>query len=179
MKRPSYGHRAVAALGALTTLVAAVVAVGAMAAVRHEANPVGHGSGTLTTPVTNLPRNQSGDVIVFTYTAGAGGTRAGTLTITVPTGWPAPTTSNAVGCTAASTGTVSTSGRTIRVSKLTLAGKGKARITYGAISGGACTNRDGATAPKAAGTYTFAAAEASTPTGAMAALATSPSIKIG
>jgi hypothetical protein len=170
----SGGQRA-AALAALTTLFLTAVAVGAMAAVK---DPAGNGSGTLATPVTNLPRDQSGDVIVFTYTAPASGMRHGTLTITVPAGWPAPTTTNAVGCTAASTGTVSTSGRTITVSKLTLAGRAKARITYGAISGGACTHNDGATAPKTAGSYTFAAAEASTSTGARAPLATSPSIKI-
>jgi hypothetical protein len=180
MTKLSHCRRGVAALAALTTLfVAAVAVVGATAAVSHESRPVGKGAGTLTTPVTNLPRNQSGDVIVFTYTAAPGGTRDGTLTITVPTGWPAPTTTNAVGCTTASTGTVSTNGRTITVSKLTLAGRAKAKITYGAISSGACTNRDGANAPKTAGRYTFAAAEASTSTGARAALATSPSIKIG
>ena len=172
----SAGHRPLAALAAVGTL--SLTAVGAMAAVKHNTEPVGSGAGTLTTTNTNLPRDQSGDVIRFTYTAPPGGTRDGTLTITVPTGWPAPTTTNAVGCTATSTGTVSTNGRTIRVSKLTLAGSAKATITYGAISGGACTHSDGANAPKTAGRYTFAAAEASTSTGATAALATSPTIKI-
>jgi hypothetical protein len=178
MMRMSARHRAVATLAGLTTLFVTAVAVGATAAVKHESKLLGNGAGTLTTPVTNLPRARSGDVIVFTYTAAPGGTRDGTLTITVPTGWPAPTTTNAVGCATASTGTVSTSGRTIMVSKLTLAGRAKARITYGAVSGGACTMRDGANAPKTAGRYTFAAAEASTSTGTRAALATSPSIKI-
>jgi hypothetical protein len=137
-----------------------------------------NGAGTLTTPVSSVGPGENGDVLGFTYTAAAGGMTAGSLTITVPSGWTAPTTSNAPGCTTASAGTVSVSGQVITVSALTLASSGTVTITYGAVSGGSCTSADGATSPSSAGTSTFAAQQAGTSGGMLTALAASPSITV-
>lgn len=137
-----------------------------------------NGAGTLTTPVSSVGPGESGDVLTFTYTAAAGGMAAGSLTITVPSGWTAPTTSNAPGCTTASAGTVAVSGQVITVSALTLASGGTVTITYGAVSGGSCTSADGATSPSSAGTSTFAAQQSATAGGTLTALAASPSITV-
>ena len=52
------------------------------------------GSGTMTTPTANVV-NGSSNTIVFTYKASAaGGISNGTVTLTVPAGWPAPTAGN-------------------------------------------------------------------------------------
>src|SRR5207248_8918660 len=81
------------------------------------------GSGTLTTPTANVGNGSTGNTIVLTYTAAAGGLSNGSITLDVPTGWSAPSTAGAnAGYTTASTGTVSVSGQTITVSSLTLAG---------------------------------------------------------
>jgi hypothetical protein len=136
------------------------------------------GAGTLTTPITSVSHAETGDVITFTYTAAAGGMSSGAIAITVPSGWSAPVTTNAVGCVSASTGTVSTSGQTVTVSGVTLAAGATATITYGAITGGNCTASDGATVGSTTGSVTFATQQASTTGGTLAAIATSPSITV-
>jgi hypothetical protein len=117
-------------------------------------------------------------VIPFTYTAGLGGMTNGTVTITVPSGWSAPVTTNAVGCTTASAGTVATSGQTITVSGLTLTAGATLTITYGAVSGGSCTAADGATVGTTTGAASFSTQEASTTGGTLTAIASSPSITV-
>ena len=58
------------------------------------------GAGTLTTTTTNVSASQTGNTITFTYTAAAGGMNNGSLTLVVPSGWTAPsTTSNNAGYT--------------------------------------------------------------------------------
>src|SRR5207302_2317541 len=81
------------------------------------------GSGTLTTGTSTASASQTGQTITFTYTAPTGGISNGAVTLTVPSGWSAPsTTGSAAGYTTASSGTVSVSGQTITVSSLTIAG---------------------------------------------------------
>lgn len=137
-----------------------------------------NGSGTLTSPITSVGPSETGDIISFTFTAATGGMDNGVVTITVPTGWTAPVTANAIGCTSATVGTVTTSGQTITVSGLTLAGAATTVVTYGAASGGSCSSGDGVTSGSSAGAVTFAAQEASTASGGLAALASSPSITV-
>src|SRR5439155_1107772 len=72
------------------------------------------GSGTLTSGTSNVSASQTGRTITFTYTAAAGGISNGTVTVAVPAGWSAPSTTGAnAGYTTASAGTVSVSGQTI------------------------------------------------------------------
>ena len=58
------------------------------------------GSGTLTTPTTNVAASSTGNTLTFTYTAATGGMRNGSVTLVVPAGWSAPsTTGTAAGYT--------------------------------------------------------------------------------
>src|SRR5207237_8275938 len=108
--------------------------------------------GTLTTPTSNVANGSTGNTITFTYTAAAGGLSNGSITLDVPAGWSAPSTTGAnAGYTTASTGTVSVSGQTITVSSVTLAGGSTLTVTYGATSAGG----PGATAPGSAGSATW------------------------
>jgi len=136
------------------------------------------GSGTLTTPITDVLAGSTGNTLRFTYTAPTGGVSDGAVTITVPSGWTAPVTTNASACTAATTGTIGTSGQTIIVSNLNLAANTSAVITYGATSGGNCSADDGVTAPPSSGTSTFTAEEMSTEDGTLSTIAASPTITI-
>src|SRR6266508_4424151 len=133
------------------------------------------GSGTLTTPTTTVAIGSSGNTITFTYTAATGGLSNGTLTVDVPSGWSAPsTTGSNAGYTTSSTGTVSVAGQTITVSSVTLADGATMTITYGATSGGG----PGATATSSAGSQTWQAQEKSTSAGSLTNLGSSPSITI-
>src|SRR5207247_2289898 len=133
------------------------------------------GSGTLTSGTSNVSASQTGRTITFTYTAAAGGISNGSVTLDVPAGWTAPsTTGSNAGYTTASTGTVSVSGQTITVSSVTLAGGATTTITYGATSGGG----PGATATTTAGSATWQAKEKSTSGGTLTNLGTSPSVNV-
>ena len=133
------------------------------------------GSGTVTTPTTNVSASATGRTIVFTYTAATGGISGGSVTVDVPSGWSAPSTSaSANGYTTSSAGTVSVSGQTITVSSLTLSGGSTATITYGDTSGGG----SGATVTSSTGSQTWSAKEKSTGTGSVASLGSSPSVTV-
>src|SRR5204862_18266 len=109
------------------------------------------GSGTLTTPTTNVAASQTGRTITFTYTAATGGITTGSVTLVVPAGWNAPsTTGSNGGYSTSSTGTLAVAGQTITVSSLTLAGGNTFTITYGSTAGGG----PGATAPSVGGSQT-------------------------
>ena len=121
------------------------------------------GSGTMTTPTANVV-NGSSNTIVFTYkAAAAGGVSNGSVALTVPAGWPAPTAGN----TTSSLGARSYAGQTVTVTGLTLAVNATFTITYGP-----------ATAPTTGGAQTWSASEASTAGGTLTALAASPSINV-
>ena len=136
------------------------------------------GSGTLTTPMTNVLAGSTENTLSFTYTAPTGGISDGAVTITVPSGWTAPVATNASACTVATTGTIGTSGQTIIVSDLSLAANTSVVITYGATSGGNCSADDGVTAPPSSGTSTFTAEEMSTADGTLSTIAVSPTVTI-
>src|SRR5438128_1915288 len=134
-----------------------------------------HGTGTMTTPASHVANGSTGNTITFTYTAAAGGLSNGSITLDVPAGWSAPSTTGAnAGYTTASTGTVSVSGQTITVSSVTLAGGSTFTTTYGATSGGG----PGATATTTAGSATWQAKEKSTSGGTLTNLGASPSINV-
>src|SRR6266851_5749981 len=127
------------------------------------------GSGTMSVAPTSVPRGSS-TTEAFTYTAAAGGLSGGKVTITVPSGWSAPSaTSGTAGFTTASTGAVSVSGQTATVSNLTLASGATLTVTYGAGGGPSA-----ALTPNTTGTNTFSAKEASASSGTLTALAASP-----
>jgi Subtilase family/Divergent InlB B-repeat domain len=133
------------------------------------------GSGTMGASPTNVAHGASGKTLTFTYTAAAGGLAAGSVTLAVPAGWSAPsTTGTSPGFSKASAGTASVAGRTITVSGLNLTSGQKLTITYGAKTSGG----PGATAPSATGPQTWTAAEASSATGTLTGLASSPVITI-
>jgi Bacterial Ig domain/Bacterial Ig-like domain/Bacterial Ig-like domain (group 3) len=133
------------------------------------------GSGTLTAGTSNVSASQTGNTITFTYTAAAGATSGGTVTLVVPAGWSAPSVSAvAAGYTTSSAGTVAVAGQTITVSALTLAGGATATVTYGSKAGGGA----GATATAATGAQTWQGQERSTAAGVLTNLGASPSITI-
>src|SRR5207237_9629364 len=133
------------------------------------------GAGTLTSGTSVVSASQTGRSITFTYTAPAGGISSGSVTVDVPSGWSAPsTTGSNAGYTTASAGTVSVSGQTITVSSLTLAGGNTLTITYGDTSSGG----PGATATSSTGAQTWQAQEKSTSAGSLANLGASPSITV-
>ena len=134
------------------------------------------GSGTLTTPTTNVAASSAGNTLTFTYTAATGGMRNGSVTLVVPTGWSAPsTTATAAGYTTASTGTVGVAGQTITVSGVTLTAGSTFTVMYGSTAG----SGPGATATATTGAQTWQAQQrSSSVSGALANLGTSPSVTV-
>ena len=155
------------------TNVASAVSVGQTVAIAPLA---ADGSGTLTTPTTNATSQSTGNTITFTYTVATGGMRGGSVTLAVPAGWTAPsTTGSNAGYTTSTSGTVGVAGQTITVSGLTLTAGSTFTITYGSKASGG----PGATAAGPAGAQTWQAQQRSSATsGALANLAASPSITI-
>jgi hypothetical protein len=132
------------------------------------------GSGTVSTPTSFVPNHSTGNTISFTYTAAAGGTVAGVITLTVPSGWSAPsTTGTAAGYSRANKGTLAMSGQKIILSKLTLSAGSTVTITYGSKALGG----PGATAPSTGGIQTWWVLERSAPGGTLKALS-SPHITV-
>jgi hypothetical protein len=133
------------------------------------------GVGTMRTRTHSVRHGSTGHTIVFTYTAAGVGIANGTVTLGVPSGWSAPSLHHAArGYVTASEGALSLSGRTIKVSGLTLAGGATLKITYGSKAGGG----SGATAPKHRGAQQWRTHERSSATGTQTPLATSPSITV-
>jgi hypothetical protein len=146
-----------------------------------------NGSGTLTATPAGVSAGSTGNTIVFTYTAAAGGMSNGTLVISVPAGWTNPVTTAAPGCVSGGyPGVIATSPQTITLFNLTLAENATVMFTYGAKSGGSftgamCGANGGAVAPTAAGTYTFTAQQKSSndfAAGILTAIAGSPAVTI-
>ena len=133
------------------------------------------GSGTMVASPVAVSASQTGMTLSFTYTADTGGMSGGTINVTVPAGWSAPSTNSAVaGYSTSDAGTLTVAGRTITVSALTLAGGATATITYGDRSG----TGPGATVTAATGAATWTAQERSTAAGVLTNLASSPSITV-
>ena len=134
------------------------------------------GSGTLTTPTTNVAAGSTGNTLTFTYTAATGGMRNGSVTLVVPTGWSAPsTTGTAAGYTTSSTGTVGVAGQTITVSGVTLTATSTLTVVYGSTAG----TGPGATATATTGAQTWQAQQrSSSVSGALVNLGSSPSVTV-
>jgi hypothetical protein len=131
------------------------------------------GSGTMTVGPTTVQSGSSGQTLTFTYTAVAGGTNGGELTLVVPSGFSAPsTTGSDPGFTTSDCGTVGLSSSTIQVTAVTVAGGSTCTIVYGSKASGG----SGATAPSTAGGNPFTAQEESTSSGVLSALSGSPSV---
>ena len=133
-----------------------------------------NGSGTMTVnPTTASPSTPT--TLTFTFTAALGGMSSGELSLAVPSGWTAPsTTSGHAGYTSASTGTLAVSGQAITVSSVTLTSGSTLTVTYGAGGGSGA-----ATPPSGYGTYAFTAEEESTSAGTLTDLASSPAVVVG
>src|SRR5204862_114937 len=133
------------------------------------------GSGTLSSGTSVVSASQTGRTITFTYTAPTGGISSGSVTLVVPSGWSAPsTTGSAAGYTTASSGTLSIASHTITVSSLTIAGGSTLTITYGSTAGGG----PGATATSSTGAQTWTTQEKSTADGSLTYIASQPSITV-
>jgi hypothetical protein len=134
------------------------------------------GSGLMTANRTSVTHAAQHQTIKFTYTLWPGGMHMGKLTLTVPTGWSAPsTTGSAAGSVTSSVGTVSVSGRTIKVSGITQAAGTTVVITYGSTASGG----PGATAPSTGNkTQMWTTKEQSTSTSTLTQLSVSPQIKV-
>src|SRR5205823_5924539 len=130
---------------------------------------------TMSSSITTGSASQTGRTVTFTYTAGAGGISSGSVTLAVPSGWSAPsTTGSAAGYTTASSGTLSVSGSTITVSSLTLAAGSTLTITYGSTASAG----PGATATSSTGSQTWTTQEKSSGNGSLTDIASQPSITV-
>src|SRR6185436_1236516 len=133
------------------------------------------GAGTMSASISAVSASQTGRTITFTYTAPTGGISNGSVTLAVPSGWSAPsTTGSNAGYTSASTGTLAVASQTITVSSVTLAAGNTFTITYGDTGGGG----PGATATSSTGAQTWQAQEKSTSAGSLTNLGASPSITV-
>jgi hypothetical protein len=131
------------------------------------------GSGAMTVSPTGVQTGSTDHTLTFTYTAATGGLGGGKLTLAVPTGWSAPsTTGSDPGFTSSDCGTVGVSGTTVQVTGVTLAGTASCTIVYGSTASGG----SGASAPSSDGSSAFSAQEASTSSGTLTALGISPSV---
>lgn len=131
------------------------------------------GSGTMSAiDLTAISAGVSGN-FVFVYFSASGGLTDGTLQLTVPAGWSAPQTADSQAAGYFSPGCGSAA---------TIAGSGPWTVTISGVTmlgNGGCTSfYYDALAPSAPGTYTFAAEEASTSTGTLAPLSSSPTITV-
>jgi hypothetical protein len=131
------------------------------------------GSGTMTVGPTGAQSGSGGNTLTFSYTAATGGIESGELTLAVPAGWSAPsTTTTDAGYTTSSCGTVAVSGTTVQITGVTLAGAGSCTVVYGSTAGGG----SGASAPSTDGANAFTAQEKSTGSGTLTSLGSSPSV---
>ena len=134
--------------------------------------PPADGNGTNTIAPTHVTEGTTGQTLTLTFSPTAGISNA-KLTVTVPAGWPAPsTTASNAGYSKVTTGvgTLAVSGQAINLTGVTVPAGGALTISYGDISGGG----PGLTVPGAAGAYTFTTQEASTSGGTLTAIASSP-----
>src|SRR6185503_1820296 len=90
------------------------------------------GSGTISPLPATVAKGSAGNTISFTYTAATGGMQNGSITLAVPGGWSAPsTTSTDPAFSTASTGSLTVSGSTITVAGINLNGADTMTSTYG------------------------------------------------
>ena len=125
------------------------------------------GSGTLHRASGPVAPGSKGNTVVFFFEAAPGGLQDGTVTLTVPTGWSAPSTSSHdAGYVISTGGSISTSGQTITLTHVYLESGETLSVVYGSRSGGG----PGASAGKSSGPVLWQTAEASTPSGKLKSL---------
>ena len=168
-----------AAAQTFTTTLPATTYAGWAAAIALFQSLAADGSGTLTTDTSSVTPSSTGNTITFTYTAATGDTNAGAVTLVVPAGWSAPSTTgaNAGYTTASSTGTIGTlsvASQTITIPSVTLTAGQTITITYGSTA----SSGPGATATSSTGVQTWQAQEKSASGGTLTNLASSPSINV-
>jgi hypothetical protein len=136
-----------------------------------------NGSGTETISPATATHGSSGNTFTLTYSAPAtGALYDGTLKITVPSGWTAPsTTTTSPGLVTTSMGSLSISGQTITISELRLAPGAAFTVTYGSLAGG----KKGVTIPSHTGAYTFTTKQGSASGTNPVPLASSPTVTVG
>ena len=155
-----------------STAAGALTAIAASPSITVEA---ADGSGSLTTPTTNVVRFADGNTVVLTYTAAAGGTSGGSVTIVVPAGWSAPSTvASANGYTTSTSGTVATAAQTITDLE-SHTRRRRFRNDHVRLEGGGGA---GATATATTGAQTWQGQERSTASGVLTNLGGSPSIVV-
>ena len=134
------------------------------------------GSGTLTTPTTNVSATQTGRTITFTYTAATGGINNGAVTLVVPAGWSAPSTTGAnAGYSTSSAGTSPSPRRRSPSPRSRSRAARTFTITYGSTAGGG----PGATATVDHRRADLAGAGRSPPSaGSLTNLGASPSVTV-
>jgi hypothetical protein len=131
------------------------------------------GAGTLTATPGTLVSGSSGNTLTFIYTAASGGTGGGEITLTVPSGFSAPSAiGGAPGFTSSNCGTVAVAGTTIQITGVTVAGGSTCTISYGSLASGG----PGATVPSSVGTFTFASEQSSTGSGTLTEIERIPSV---
>ena len=134
------------------------------------------GTGTMTVSPPSVSAGATGNTVTFTYTSAAA-LSSGELSVALPAGWSAPSTTGAAPgytTTTCAGGTVGVSGSTIQVTGITIGSGASCSITYGATSSGG----PGATATSTVGSCSFSTQEKSSSGGTLAALATSPHLTV-
>ncbi len=150
------------AVGTLTDLIAG----------SPQVNVGTDGTGTMTVSPVESRVSSVGNTLTFHYTATRTMT-SGKLTLAVPAGWSAPstTTSNpGYVTTNCSGGTVGVAGSTITVDTITITSGTGCDIVYGSKASGG----PGATAPSTSGTLTFTTQQQSSSTPNLLAIGVSP-----
>lgn len=133
------------------------------------------GSGTVTVAPSSLTASSTANTLTFTYTAAAEGVSGGEIEVSVPAGWPTPSTiGSSAGYTTSTCGTVAVSGTTIEITGVNLAGGATCTVTYGSRASGG----PGVTAPSTATTATFSVLEKSSATGNLTPVAVSPQVSV-
>jgi hypothetical protein len=135
------------------------------------------GTGTMTVSPTSASASSTGNTLTFTYTSTVA-LSSGELTVALPAGWSAPSTTgtdSGFTTTGCSGGTVGVAGSTIHVTGINIGAGANCSIVYGAKTSGG----PGATAASTPGSATFAAQEkSSSGGGALKALAASPQLNV-
>lgn len=139
------------------------------------ATPATAGSGTLTVDHTTA-QVSTPTTLTFTYTLPGGfGMADGELDITVPSGWPTPsTTGTGAGFTTSSLGQVTIAGSKITVTGITATAGASFTVTYGDTSAGG----PGATSPATPRASTFTSSVAASHGVTVEALAASPTVTV-
>ncbi len=140
------------------------------------------GSGTMHVSPASTVISSTGNYLTFTFVGPEGGIDDGSLAVVVPDGWTTPNPDDtqpgglggSCGATAGYTVTPVSGGEEIQTSNVYMFGGQECTITYG-VSG----KDSGVTAPATGGSYTFTSLEASTATGTLTDLASSPSVDVG